>query len=65
MRDRDIDKGWDSDLGLSYIPKAELFGWGQGRRVVPGWDSDFGLSYIPKAELFGVAGVGQEAANCR
>ncbi len=33
--------------------------------VVPGWDSDFGLSYIPKAELFGVAGVGQEAANCR
>ena len=26
MRDRDIAKGWDSDLGLSYIPKAELFG---------------------------------------
>ena len=26
MRGRDIAKGWDSDLGLSYIPKAELFG---------------------------------------
>ena len=26
MRDRDIAKAWDSDLGLSYIPKAELFG---------------------------------------
>ena len=26
MRAMDIAKGWDSDLGLNYLPKAELFG---------------------------------------
>ena len=44
MRDRDIDKGWDSDRGLSYIPKAELFGVaGAGCQVVlvtPTWRMD-------------------------